>query len=209
MRRSAADRSAFVRSPAPARTLSRIGHDRILGDLLRKETLGEPRHEDHVEREAARFFDRRDVDAPVRPFARTHHHVGEPPLENEPRLAQIDRADVGHRRQLGQNGEHALGPPERARRERRQLVEPSAPVGGERRGERLEIGEERECIRAQAVERLDVALDARGARLVVEQHLLAIVGQLLPETEEPLSPAIATSDDGGVDEQLLPDARRA
>ena len=93
-RRSAAERSALVTHASPELARARVEQDRILVDLLRKEPLGEARHEDDVEGEAARRFDRRHEDAPVAAARRPHHELGEPALEHQPHLGELDRADV-------------------------------------------------------------------------------------------------------------------
>jgi hypothetical protein len=109
------------------RAAARVEEDRVLDDLPREELLGQPGHEDDVEREAACRLRRRHEDRAVAPTERRHGQLAEARPEDEAHLVEVDRADGPHRLELGERREHALGLAERGRGELAEMDEPLGP----------------------------------------------------------------------------------
>ena len=169
-----ADRSAFVRNAAAELHPLAIGQDRILGDLLRKEAFGERR---------ARTRRRTRGRAPLRSTPRTRGRrgarAGARPDSVRRRSStsrtsrQIDRPHVGHGSELGQDREHALGVPQRAGRERRDVFSSHSPHGAENGGASdFETRQQRKRVRARRSSAVELAPKrCRGLIVASLEHL--------------------------------------
>ena len=111
-----------------------------------------------------------------------------------------------HRCQLGQHREHPIGLLERSGRERAESVEPLAPVG--RGGQTVELIDEREGVAGEGGEVVERSRQRRRLRLVFLAKLGEPEPQLVGESVDPTSPAIAPADHRRLDEKTLPAARR-
>ena len=127
------------------------------------------------------------------------------------RFIEIDRADVGHRPQIGQHAQHLRRRPQPAWHQRFEEIEPGSP---QRLGwppvERLD---DRERERPQVLELSDHVRDGREPRLpatLVQERLSLLPFELLRFAVEPPRPSSgAAADHGGLDEELLPAPRCA
>ena len=139
-----------------------VEEDRVLGDLLREETLRERGHEDDVEREAAHLLRAADEDLPVAPRVRLDRELGEARLEREPNFVETHWPDVTHRVQLCEEREDARRPPERTRRERGEPLDPLPPRRLD--GELGQLGEQGQAVRTERANVGRHAIELRGAR---------------------------------------------
>lgn len=184
-----------------------IEQERLLDDLARKHSLGQPGDKDGVEAQPARRFDR------------THEHLAvvlqrrrDRPFENQGRkyiddLSQRNRPDRCGRGQLGERRQHPVGMLERPDGEAAQPFEPLAPVGG--RGPAVEQIDQRQGISGEGREIVESAPHARGRGLVFVVEFGQSGAELRGQTGEAPPPAIGRADHRCLDQLLFPAPRRA
>jgi hypothetical protein len=194
---------AIVAGRQPAEGAARnVEEHGVLLELLGEQLLRQPRNEDDVEVEPAGRIDGGDEHLPVADGLRWLRQLEQTTPEHELHLLEIDGAHSGHRRQLGKHRQHTLRATQRAGGERAQRVHPDAPRGLLRkRSQRLE---QRQRVVAQGAEIAQVAFELLRQRIVRIVESLEIEAKLVAQTLEPRGPAVATPDDGRVDEQTLP-----
>ena len=186
-----------------------VQQQRILARLLRKHALGERRNEDDLERAAAQLRRAGDEDAAVTACGRVRFERRETIREHARRFRQRDRSDAAHRPQIGKDAQHAVRPPQHARRERVEGIEPFGPYG--LRGPRRERADDRQREGRQLPHVLDFSrqlIDPRRLRVGALQFPL-LQRALLGEPVQPARPAVIARDDACVGEQPLPFPRRA
>ena len=104
-----------------------IEQQRILAQLLRKETFGQSRHEHDLERAAARLVRTADEDPPVAIGRRLLVERAQSLRKDVARFLERDRTDSAHRAQLAEHPQHARRPAQDARREVAEALDPFAP----------------------------------------------------------------------------------
>jgi hypothetical protein len=187
----------------------RVEEDRVLARLLRKDALGQPRHEHDVEPAAARLLYAADEDAAVARGRRLLVEERQPLEEHVAHLVERHRPDRRQWAQLGEHGEHAPGTPQDQRRQPLQRGQPLAPRRARRkRGELVNDGQ-RESAKVLEVRKVTrERVDAGRLRFVAPGRLEAqpVIGR---QARQPARPALATADDGRLHEQHLPLPRGA
>ena len=149
-----------------------IEQQRILAQLLRKETFGQSRHEHDLEGPATRLVRTADEDPPVAIGRRLLVERPQSLRENIAGFLERDRTDGAHRAQLAEHAQHACGSAQHARSQIAKPLEPLAPGRLRRPGrERLD---DREGEVREVRQILTVALEASQLRRfrVLAQTLL-------------------------------------
>ena len=182
-----------------------IEQQRIFKRAARKQSLGQSRQKDHVEGAGARLVDRADEDLPVAARRRLAAQEAQPFGEHAEDFVETRRPDVAHRLQLRQHAQHRFGAAQRVPGDVAQPLDPLAPTGAiGQRGQRLD---QRQGEALQFQQRVELALDARGLRLVAI-HLGEPQAQLLLQAAQPPRPAIAPAHHRRIHQQLLPGEMR-
>ena len=129
----------------------------ILARLLRKDSLGQARHEHDVEIAASRLRGRRNEHAPVAPIRRTILEHGQPLDQHLPNFIEIDGTNLRERPEVGKHLEHPIGSTEDLRRKGFEMRQPLPP----RRGVRPEGHgvDDRKGKASQPRQGFDVSLD--------------------------------------------------
>ncbi len=190
-------------------TLARLVRQQwIFTHLLREDALGETRHEHHAERASACLFREADEHAAVPIRGWLHSDGAKAIRENLTYFSKSDRSNSAHGAQLRENPLDDDWLPNHARDELLQRVQPLPPGGGV--GPFIELADERQREPAQVFEVSQIAFDAGHLRRV------RIVAARFPQPKpilrgEPIQahPPIASGDDRGFEEPLLPAIRCA
>ena len=187
-----------------------VEQQRILAQLLRKETFGEPGHEHDLEGATARLVRAADEHAPVAVGRRLLVEGSKAFGQHVARFLEADRADGAHRAKLAEHAQHARGPAEHPRRQLAEALEPLAPRRVRRPGRERLDDRERELREVREI--LPVALDAGQPRrfgIVAQAFFLDLRVVALAQAPEPATPALRiTADHRCFDDQSLPFPRR-
>ena len=132
-------------------------------------------------------------------------NLGEAPAEDELHLADLDRTDGRHRRQLGEERLHPIGSAQRSRGEGGKAIEPFAPRRLVR--ERGELVEEGQGKSTEALEIGALAQDAFHPCVAGFLEIGELELELAPQAIEATFPPVAASDHRRLDEQLFPAPR--
>ena len=94
-----------------------VEQKRILERALRKQALGQARQENNAKLAPASFVNRADKNVAVTPLGWFPAQKAQAFAHDLGNLFQGGGPDLSHRLELGQDGEHRIGPPQRHARE--------------------------------------------------------------------------------------------